>query len=126
VKADACAGRARPEYDREALTRIGAAVVELVDAFAAVIPTAQLVPPTHEPHTNPQLISRAKAAEMLGVSIDVIKRLIAEDELISVPVRGRRLIDSSSLDSFISRRILHDDAPYYAAQLQIRKTNREV
>jgi excisionase family DNA binding protein len=103
VKAESYAGRERAAHDREALARIGAAVVELADAFAAVVPGERQSPPAQEQQTSPQLISLAKAAEMLGVSIDVVKRLVAEGELFSVRVRGRRLVDSSSLASFVAR-----------------------
>jgi len=52
-----------------------------------------------------RLVALSKAAEMLGVSVYTVRRLIARGNLIAVNVGARRLIAESEIDRIIQRGI---------------------
>lgn len=53
---------------------------------------------------EPLLLSKADAAEKLGVSIRTIENLIARCELASIPIGRRRMIPLTTLITFVRRR----------------------
>lgn len=57
------------------------------------------------------LFSIREAAHYLGVSRSTIYRLIAEDQLDVVEIRGRRLIGKNVLDELIEQSIRRGEIP---------------
>ncbi len=79
----------------------GVDLQELTQAVAAVV-VAQLTPLLQASH-EPRLVDRVRMAELLGISLPSLDRMVSSDEIPSVTIGTRRLFNPASVISSLEK-----------------------